>query len=108
LEKLLDDQKVKKGPNLATRITTFLESHKLPGELHLNLDKLREMGNFIHLNESFVTGDVLEISPEEAGWALDILADLFEELYVRPKEQQERRLAFDAKQIETTRNIAGS
>lgn len=69
------------------------------------MDKLREMGNFIHLNESFVSGDVLEISSEEAGWALDILADLFEELYVRPSEQQGRRQAFEAKQIETRRNI---
>ena len=58
------------------------------------------MGNFIHLNQSYGTGEIVEISSEEATWALDILGSLFHELYERPVQEEARRQRFTEKQIE--------
>ncbi len=107
LEKLLDDQSIprigdnNRSLNLQNRIQAFMKSKQLSQELSAKVDILREMGNFIHLNESLLTGDVVEISEGEALWALDILDDLFNELYATPAIQKQRREEFENKLRET-------
>ena len=54
-----------------------------------NLGIVREIGNFIHLNESLGTGTIVEISTKEAKWVLDILERLFLETYVSDHEREE-------------------
>ncbi len=107
LEKVLDEQGIpkkretKKGKQLDLtlheRIKAFQEAKNLTPDLNENLDMLREMGNFIHLNESFATGQIVEVEEAEAEWALDILRDLFDELYTKPAMQDERRKMFTQK-----------
>lgn len=112
LEKLLDDVGVPSYPklrNLKDRIQCFLDSDEFPDlstELTKNVEVLRDMGNFIHLNESYATGEIVEIASEEALWALDILDGLFREIYVVPQEEQARRLSFEKKLDETKGNSA--
>jgi len=106
LEKLFDEQKVPKA-KLNVRIKKFLETTSIPSDLRNNVDLIREMGNFIHLNESIATGDVVEISPEEAGFALDILSALFEDLYVRQRAQENLRSGFVGKIKEIGKRTIG-
>jgi hypothetical protein len=97
LEKILDDRSIPGYPearDLKDRIRLFLEEPGLTPATASNVDTLREMGNFVHLNESVATGEIVEISSDEALWALDILGSLFEELYAIPKRETARRDEF--------------
>ena len=56
-----------KGRNLEAQIESFLAVSTLSPELATDVDILRQMGNFVHLNESFFTGEIVDISGQEAG-----------------------------------------
>lgn len=116
LEKVLDehniprDRTTRKGKtlqrSLEERLRMFtgvlelpdgVNTPDLPNDVSDDIDTIRQMGNFIHLNESIATGDVVDLSPEDAAFALDLLEELFDTLYVAPAQRAARRATFDAK-----------
>lgn len=103
LEKILDHENVPLKRNLEERIEAFLASHSLPSAFADNIRRIRTMGNFIHLNESWATGNIVEISQEEAEFALNIMVSLFDELWVQPKRYAEIAKGFDGKVKEIER-----
>ncbi len=112
LEKVFDDRGVPrtwasgKGEEqlvgLTDRIKKFLEADDvLRPATRANIDYIRTMGNFIHLNRSIATGDPVEVTSEEAAWLLDVLQMVFEDLYVQPvlDEQMKARLQAKSKDV---------
>ncbi|MDA0988700.1 MAG: DUF4145 domain-containing protein [Chloroflexi bacterium] len=94
LEKILDDKGIPKFRdirNLEKRIERFVADVPMNSALRENVDSIRKMGNFIHLNETVFTGEFDDIDSGQATYVLDILNDLFEELHARPKQQADRR-----------------
>lgn len=71
---------------------------KLPSFIAKNLDAVRNIGNFAaHPQKSINTGAILDVEPGEAEWNLDVLDALFDFYYVRPKQEEMKRAALDAK-----------
>jgi hypothetical protein len=103
LEKVLDQQGIpkshttKKGKALPLSLDRRLEEFAkkpgltLPGDLSKDLQLVRQMGNFIHLNESMATGQIVEVANEEAIFVLDILGELFDVLYTAPARRAGNR-----------------
>jgi hypothetical protein len=81
---------------LADKITTFLETSSIPTPLRDNITYLREMGNLIH-TKTDSEGQVIEVSPEDADWALTVIDGLFDYFIVGPATDAIRRTAFDEK-----------
>lgn len=69
----------------------------LPADVKSDVQAIRQIGNFIHLNESIATGEVVDLSGEDANFALDLLEELFDVLYVAPAQRAEKRARFDDK-----------
>jgi hypothetical protein len=62
------------------------------------LDAIRNVGNFAaHPQKSQSTGEILPVEPHEAEWGLDLLEELFDHYFVKPKRAQERKDALNKK-----------
>lgn len=84
------------GGNLYQQIESVLDD--LPTEIALNLDAVRQVGNFAaHEIKSEHTGEIAEVEEGEAEWLLDVLEELFDHYYVRPSEAAEKRAALNEK-----------
>lgn len=95
LENLLKDRGYK-GGDLNELIEKALKD--LPPRIAENLDTVRVVGNFAaHPMKYKQTGLIVDVEPEEASWALDVLEELFEYFYVQPKRAEEKRKKLDEK-----------
>jgi hypothetical protein len=95
LQNLLTKQRYKKK-DLVKQIESALKD--LPERIAENLDAIRVIGNYAaHPIKYKSTGLVVDVEPEEAGWTLDVLEDLFEYYYVQPKRAAEKRKKLEAK-----------
>lgn len=78
--------------NLNDEIEALLESNVLPSDLAGDVDAVRTVGNFAaHPIKSQSTGQVVDVEPGEAEWLIEVLEELFDFYFVRPKERQRRR-----------------
>jgi Domain of unknown function (DUF4145) len=63
-----------------------------------NLHHLRDIGNFgAHTKTNKLTGDIVEVGPEEAEWTLEVVESLFDYFIVGPEKNRQRRAEWDQK-----------
>lgn len=88
LQNMLRDNGIQKG-DLSKEIDEAME--KLPSALAEAIDAIRQIGNFAaHPMKSTSTGEIVDVEDEEAGWALDVLENLFDHYYVQPAVLQRK------------------
>ena len=98
LQTLLHETLGIKGRSLSDEIDTLLKDGNLPSGLQDSVDAIRNVGNFAaHPLKSEQSGLILEVEPGEAEWTLEVLEELFDFYFVRPKRIQEKRDAMNAK-----------
>jgi hypothetical protein len=90
--------------DLAKQIQALLDEPDLtkaiPIALRQSVDAIRNFGNFsAHALTDQTTLQVIAVDAGEAEWCLDILDDMFEHYYVKPKQVAGRKAALDAKLI---------
>lgn len=73
-------------------------SKAIPSTLRMTIDGIRNFGNFsAHPITEVTSLQIIEVEPEEAGWCLEILEEMFDHFYVRPFQAKARKAALDAK-----------
>ena len=78
--------------DLYTEVQELLDSNALPSDLANDLDAIRTVGNFAaHSIKSQSTGQVVDVEIGEAEWLIEVLEELFDFYFLRPKERQRRR-----------------
>lgn len=78
--------------SLAREIEEFLALPDVPSYLSEAMDAVRAVGNFAaHPTKDQTTGLVVEVEPGEAEWLLDVIENLCDFSYVRPKLLEERK-----------------
>lgn len=88
---------VKKG-DLAREIQEVIDSKTLPSYLAVNIDAIRNIGNFAaHPQKSTATGEIIDVEPGEAEWMLDVLEMLFDFYFVQPALAKAKRDALNQK-----------
>lgn len=98
LQALLRENAGVKQGNLSVEIQGALDSQKLPSWLAEDLDAVRNIGNFAaHPIKTTQTGEIVDVEPGEAEWLLDVLENLFDHYFVKPKEAEKRRAALNSK-----------
>ncbi len=92
LQDLIREEAGIKHHNLSDEIEELLSSNALPSDLANDVDAIRTLGNFAaHPIKSESTGEVVEVEPGEADWLIEVLEELFDFYFVRPKARQRRR-----------------
>jgi hypothetical protein len=77
---------------LNEEIEALLESNMLPSDLANDVDAIRQVGNFAaHPIKSQSTGEVVDVELGEADWLVEVLEELFDFYFVRPKVRARRR-----------------
>lgn len=90
------------------QLDDFVADDKRPSELRNNVKHLQEMGNFgAHAVVDEETGEVLDVSRDEAEWTLQVVDGLFDYFYVGPARDAQRRAEFDEKMKRAGRNPIG-
>jgi len=88
---------VKKG-KLDNEIEQAIGGGTVPSNIAEYLHSLRKIGNLAaHPEKSERSGEILDVEPGEAEWALDTLEALFDSYYVAPAKRAEKKKALDAK-----------
>lgn len=84
--------------NLVAEIAEIRGRNVLPADLSDDLDSVRTVGNFAaHPIKDTETEAVTEVEEGEAEWLLDLLEELLDFYFVRPKVRAQRRDAMNAK-----------
>ncbi len=97
LQGLLRAQNYKQH-DLAKAIDAVLASNGLPKSLAMNVDAVRNIGNFAaHPMKDTNSGEILPVEPHEAEWNLEVLEGLFDFYYVQPAKDEARIAALNAK-----------
>ncbi|MBC7878230.1 MAG: DUF4145 domain-containing protein [Anaerolineales bacterium] len=98
LQNLLRDVAKVKPSDLSKEIQEVIDSGKLPSQLADSIDAIRNIGNFAaHPIKGKITGEIVDVEPEEAEWNLDVLESLFDFYYVQPAKVAKKRDALNAK-----------
>lgn len=91
---------VKPG-DLYDEIQQVIDSKKLPSTIANSIDAVRAIGNFgAHPIKSKVTGEIVDVEPNEAEWNLDVLESLFDFYYVLPAKAQAKKDVLNKKLAE--------
>jgi len=84
--------------NLGNAIQAVLDAKQLPAAIAENMDAIRQIGNFAaHPMKDTNSGAILPVEPEEAGWNLDVLEELFDFYYIQPALAKAKRDALNLK-----------
>lgn len=93
---LVDRGGVNPKDSLSRQIDQVLNT--LPNELSLNVDAIRNVGNFAaHPMKSENSGAVVDVEEGEAAWLLEVLEALFDFYYVQPARATKAREALNEK-----------
>ena len=90
------------NPNLAKQVQEAIDqtdvTKAFPVDIRDSMDAIRNFGNFsAHPISDLTTYQVIEVEAGEAEWCLELLAALFQHLYVRPQEAARKRAALNKK-----------
>lgn len=97
LQALLHDQGFKQH-DLGKAIDALLASRTLPSPLAINVDAVRNIGNFAaHPQKDTNSGAIFPVEEHEAEWNLEVLEGLFDFYYVQAAKDAARRAALNAK-----------
>lgn len=84
--------------NLSQEIDSFIEKSGASSHLNQQLDAIRHIGNFAaHPLKSTSSGEIINVEPGEAEWLIEVLEDLFDFAFVKPKRLEERRAELNKK-----------
>ncbi|MHB8380749.1 MAG: DUF4145 domain-containing protein [Candidatus Binataceae bacterium] len=99
LQDLLKEYAGRDEYKLEDRIKNFVEDTSFScSTVKENLHHLREIGNFAaHTKENNLTSETVEIGPDEAAWALDVIDGLFDYFIVGPEKNRQKRTAWEQK-----------
>lgn len=98
LQNLLREKAGVTKKDLSKEIQEVIDSRTLPSYLSDSIDAIRNIGNYAaHPLKSTASGEIIEVEPGEAEWALDVLEQLFDFYYVQPAKLAAKRLALDTK-----------
>lgn len=87
-----------KKKNLMLEIDELISLNKLPSFLSDNLQTIRGFGNIAaHGMEDQVSGQILDVEPEEADFLLDILELMFDFYFVQPAKAAKIRAGLNKK-----------
>lgn len=87
-----------KPGNLADEIERVINSNTLPPYLSLEIDAVRNIGNFAaHPEKSATTGLIIDVEPDESEWNLGIVDRLLQFYFVESAESAKRRAALNEK-----------
>lgn len=87
--------------NLSDEIDDLMQLEGFPSEIADAIDAVRIVGNFAaHPVKSERTGEIADVEPGEAEWLLEVLEDLFESVFVQPKQRESRTTKLNEKLAE--------
>lgn len=87
--------------NLFEEIDEAVKTHKFPPQIEAELDAIRHSGNFAaHPLQSNSTGSIIDVEKHEAEWCLEILADVFDFVFVQPAKRAERKAKLSTKLVD--------
>ena len=91
--------------DLFQEIQEVIDKALLPTDLLESIDAIRNIGNFAaHTMKSQITGELVDVEPQEAEWNLDVLEMLFEYLFVRPAVIKKKRDELNSKLTDAGKN----
>jgi len=97
LQNILREKASVKHGNLVNEIQEAIDKG-IPSHIAESIDAIRNIGNFAaHPSKDKITGEIVDVEPEEAGWNLDVLELLFDFYYVQPELAKKKKAALDAK-----------
>ena len=92
LQKLLTEIAQIKGATLSIQINEFCSRSDVPSIISESVDAIRLVGNFAaHPIKDKNTGEIVQVEPGEAEWALDVLRGLFDHFFIQPARLQRRK-----------------
>lgn len=84
--------------NLYKEIHLAIQNQIFPTYISEALHDLREIGNFAaHPHKSEHTGEILQVEPGEAEWAIETIEMIFDFAFVQPKKKAKRKETLQAK-----------
>jgi Domain of unknown function (DUF4145) len=88
--------------DLAPQIDALLSASDpmkaIPTSLRQTVDAIRNFGNFsAHPMADQTTLQIIPVEDGEAEWCLEILEEMFDHYYVKPKQAADRKAALNAK-----------
>lgn len=102
LQDLLEQFAGRTEYKLEDRIDNFIADAKYPSTIKDNLHYLRDIANFgAHTKKDKSTGEIIDVSQDEAEWTLEVVDDLFDYFIVAPEKAKARRVDWDAKRGQT-------
>lgn len=88
---------IKRG-TLSDEIDALVATGELSAGLADDLHAVRQVGNFAaHPVKDRESGVIVEVEPEEAEWLLELLDDMLDHFYVKPRIRAGRRERFNTK-----------
>jgi len=98
LQKVLREELSIKKKDLSLEIDEFIKISGAPSYLIGAIDAIRSVGNFAaHPIKNTNTGEIVEVEEGEAEWLIEVVASLFDFVFVHPQKLQQRRDALNAK-----------
>ncbi len=98
LQLILQDKADIKPSNLSKEIDELAANKTMPPSLIESIVEIKNLGNFkIYPSKSLSTGEVVDATPEEAEWVLDVLESLFDFYFVQPAKIMAKREALNKK-----------
>ena len=105
LADLLENYAKCTGYTVAEQINKFIDDPQQPSTIKANLHYLREMADFAaHTKKDVTTGEILNTTPEEATWTLDVIESVFHYFIIGPTKDAVRRAEMAKKMERAGRN----
>lgn len=89
--------RVKTKTPLARLIDSYLAEETVPPKLHQLMHDVRQFGNIAGHPDESDDGRVLDVDQGEATYVLDVVGELLDYIYIRPKKQEAMRARYEAK-----------
>jgi hypothetical protein len=84
--------------NVNDQVNALIKDTNYPKRVKDNLHYLREIANFsAHTLKEVGTGEIIEVTRDDANWCLDMIDLLFDCFIIEPAKDQRIHQAWDAK-----------
>jgi hypothetical protein len=78
--------------DLIRQVDKFVKDRRYPRKVRENLHTIREIANFgAHTQQDLETGEIVEVTKDEAVWCLDMVDVLFDCLIIGPLRDEQMR-----------------
>lgn len=92
-------------PKLVQRIAAATED--LPAYIGTYIDHVRKVGNSAaHANDNASAAEIVDVEPQEAEWLLELIEELFDHWYEKPRVAAIRAQEIEAKFGKKAPNIS--